>query len=237
MNALEKILYVMIIFLPSIVLWIYINRFDKEKEPKKVLIKMFFSGVLAAIATILLSSIIDWIMPGFIEYETSSLSKMFVYIFLGIALIEEVTKWVAMILFGWKDSNLNSTYDIILYSMLIALGFATFENILYAINGDFISAIVRAFTAVPGHVIDGTFMGYYFYKSRLAGINSDLKAKKIYLSKAILIPTITHTIYDLLANFYDNTYVLIVFVVFILIEYIIAIKLIRRMSKNSRKIQ
>ena len=234
MNAIEKILYVIIVLLPSIALWIYINKADKEKEPKKVLIKLFCSGILAALMTLFLAFVIDLIVPGFIDYNAPASLQLFAYIFFGIALMEEVSKYATMRIFGWKDSNLNSTYDIILYSMLIALGFATFENILYAIDGNFASAITRALTAVPGHVIDGSFMGYFLCKARLAEISADKKQKNINLLLAVLIPTITHAIYDYLAMISYNVIVLILFIIFVIFEYVVSIKLIKKMSKNSK---
>ena len=164
MNVFEYIVLIFITILPTILLWLYINKLDKRKEPQNVLIKLFTAGVLSAILTLIISLIICFILPWFMDYEVKLSINGFLYVFFGIGLIEEISKFLMFYLIGYKDENLDETYDIVLYCMLVALGFATFENILYSLEGTLSTAILRLFTAVPGHVIDGSFMGYFVCK-------------------------------------------------------------------------
>jgi len=50
-------------------------------------------------------------------------------------------------------------FDGIVYSTFVSLGFATIENILYAIVGGFQAVIVRAIFTVPAHAFFGISMG------------------------------------------------------------------------------
>ena len=55
-----------------------------------------------------------------------------------------------------------SFYDIVVYAVFVALGFAAFENILYVFDLQSIQVgIFRGLLAIPGHVCDGIAMGYY----------------------------------------------------------------------------
>ena len=68
MNLFEYLVLIFITILPTILLWLYINKLDKIKEPKKVLVKLFTAGVLSAFVTLLLTLIVCFIFPwyGFI---------------------------------------------------------------------------------------------------------------------------------------------------------------------------
>ena len=225
MEVFGSMLFIAFTLLPTFLLWIYINKYDKNKEPTGVLVKLFFGGVLSAIATIIISSIVEGFIPYFSDYVVKFDVAGFLYVFFGIAFIEEITKLTMIYLLGWKDKNLDETYDVALYSMLVALGFATFENILYCMEGDFGTAIVRLFTAVPGHVIDGAFMGYFLYKARTT------KRKK-YFFLALMVPSLTHALYDFLC--YDETDLgFLLFIILVIAEFIVAIKLIKNLSKNN----
>lgn len=226
MEVFGSMLFIAFTLLPTFLLWIYINKYDKNKEPTGVLVKLFFGGVLSAIATIIISSIVEGFIPDFSDYVVNIDVAGFLYVFFGIAFIEEISKLTMIYLLGWKDKNLDETYDVALYSMLVALGFATFENILYCMEGDFGTAIVRLFTAVPGHVIDGAFMGYFLYKARTT------KRKK-YFFLALMVPSLTHALYDFLC--YDETDLgFLLFIILVIVEFIVAIKLIKNLSKNNR---
>lgn len=225
MEVFGSMLFIAFTLLPTFLLWIYINKYDKNKEPTGVLVKLFFGGVLSAIATIIISSIVEGFIPYFSDYVVKIDVAGFLYVFFGIAFIEEITKLTMIYLLGWKDKNLDETYDVALYSMLVALGFATFENILYCMEGDFGTAIVRLFTAVPGHVIDGAFMGYFLYKARTT-------KRKRYFFLALMVPSLTHALYDFLC--YDETDLgFLLFIILVIAEFIVAIKLIKNLSKNN----
>lgn len=228
MNLLEQLILVFITILPTILLWKYINKLDKAKEPQKVLVKLFTGGVLSALITVAISLIICIFIPGFMDYNVGLNISGFLYVFFGIGLIEEFSKLLMMYCFGWKDENFDETYDAVLYCMVVALGFATFENILYSIDGTLLTAIMRLFTAVPGHVIDGAFMGYFIYKVKVSN------KKMQNLTLALLVPTLTHTLYDFIALTAIDWAGILLFIGFVILEFVVAIILVKKISKYSR---
>jgi len=222
--------YLLVIFLsvlPIILLWKYINNLDPRKEPKNILLKLFLGGFLAIIITLVISYLLSFIFDDFFEYEVSKGLVGFLYTVLGIGLVEEFSKFLMLYVFGWNDKNLDETYDIILYPMIVSLGFAATENIMYSLDGGIATSIFRIFTAVPGHVFDGAFMGYFLYLYRM---NSN---KKNNLILAVLAPSLIHGIYDYIAFTAENVFDILVFIIFVVAEFIVAKKLIKNMAKNS----
>jgi RsiW-degrading membrane proteinase PrsW (M82 family) len=68
----------------------------------------------------------------------------------------------------------------IVYASFVALGFACFENLLYVSDTGVFTGVVRAFTAIPGHVCDGVLMGSYLALAKLYQIKGDLKLSNKY---------------------------------------------------------
>jgi RsiW-degrading membrane proteinase PrsW (M82 family) len=106
--------------------------------------------------------------------------------------VEEGIKFFTFWFFLWENKNFNETYDGIVYSVFISLGFATTENIGYVLLSGFHTAFIRSITAVPAHALFGVTMGYYLGKAKFA----DEKRKMRYLILAFIVPIVLHGIYD-----------------------------------------
>lgn len=210
-------------FLPIILIGFYYYQKDSEKEPKGLLQKLFFSGIISAILVIIISFITIIIFPEYLNLEKASLFKIFLYSFVFVALIEEVCKWLMVYKISYYHKENNQFYDIILYSVFTSLGFAFFENLLYVINHDnsLWVAIFRGITAIPAHACFGTFMGYYLSKSKTQKDN-------FYLS--LLIPILLHGIYDFLI-LSGNIILVCIFLVFIVTMFVITILKIKQVIR------
>lgn len=182
---------------PIILLGSYVYFKDKDKEPKKLLLKLFVGGILAAALTVVLNIFIRNIFPFFKQdYTVYNQVQLFLYTFIIVGLVEEVSKWILLYIFSYHDKDFDQLYDMIVYSVFIALGFALVENILYVYDGGLWVALVRLFVAVPGHVSMSIFMGYYLAFAKLSETQKKTYLKKKYILLSILIPSIFHGIYD-----------------------------------------
>lgn len=221
--------------LPVALIGNYIYKKDKNKEPTNLLIKLFFAGVLSVILVLILTWICELIFPIFNEEtENLNLIQLFFYVFLGIALIEEFCKWIMVYKISYNSEEFDELYDMIIYSVFVALGFACIENIMYVFTGGITTGILRAIYAVPGHACDGVFMGYYLGLSKLCEHKKDLKLKKRYLILSLLVPVILHGIYDYCV-FSNNALFVLCFYVFVVFLYIHSIKKIKKISSINRK--
>lgn len=229
--------------LPTIILGNIIYKNDKiEKEPKSLLIKLAICGVISVILTLVLTSILGIIIPFFNNdnYLNLDALSLAIYVFVGIALIEEFSKWIFTYIIAWKNKEFNHVYDAIVYSVFVSLGFATVENLMYVLfNETFAEAIrvalMRMVLSVPGHAFFGVMMGYYLGLAKLTYVNGIKNKSMRYLFFSILVPTICHFLFDylLMVNF-DFSF--LVFLFFVIIMFSVAILKIKRLSKVTTNI-
>ena len=223
--------------LPVFLLGKYIYNKDKNKEPVEILIKLFLGGILSCFLVLIVSSILGLIFPILsAEHETLNLLELIFYVFVGVALVEECCKWIFVYKISYNDKHFEEIYDMIVYSVFVALGFAFFENLLYVFQGGIGTGIMRAILAVPGHACDGVFMGYYLGLSKLNLLkgNNSLAKKNMILS--ILVPTLMHGIYDY-CLFTGNIFFLIIFLIFVVCIDIKTIKRVKKIASENRKMK
>lgn len=182
---------------PGLALLLFFYLKDKyEKEPLKLLIKLFILGALILFPT----AFIEIYLKNLgLDTGSSNLLSKFVSVFFGIALVEEFFKFIILIFFAYRNVNFNEPYDGIMYSVTVSLGFATLENILYVLKGGLGVGILRAFSAVPGHAIFAVFMGYYLGNAKFVKMKSQHKYKVFkYIFLSIFSATFIHALYDFL---------------------------------------
>lgn len=185
----------MLAILPSVLLLVYIYKNDKkDKEPMKLLIKLFCFGMISTAA----ASTAETVLDAIVEVITvrGSVAFAFLEAFLVAGLCEEVVKYVALNRTTWKNRNFNCAFDGIIYSTYVSLGFATLENLMYVSDGGISTAIARMFSSVPGHTCFGVFMGFFYSKARIAESNGNYLQSKKYKKMALIVPIILHGIYD-----------------------------------------
>ncbi len=220
--------------IPSIILFIIVWRNDKtEKEPVSLLLKLFAFGALTIISAVLIGQTGALLLQ--MALPETSLVYMFIDNFFLTALVEEGGKYFVLKKSTWKHPAFNFTFDAVVYSVCASLGFATLENIIYLIDGDLGTAVLRGLLSVPGHVSYAIFMGYYYGMAKQASVKGDESQKKNYLAKALWIPVILHGFYDFCLT--TEYIILILFiVVFEVILSIVAIKKVRKLSVADRSI-
>lgn len=233
---MNTLLLFTIAILPVVLILKYIHGKDKNKEPISLLVKLFFAGVASCFLVLLISMVLEPIFP-FMQIDLSSpetsFLDVFLYSFIGVALIEEFCKFSMTYVLGYRHKAFDEAFDIVVYSIFVAIGFAGFENILYVLPNGIGTGISRGLLAVPGHACDGLFMGCYLSLAKLAAVRKDKIEERDNIIKSIAIPTVLHGIYDFCC-FIGSDLFFIVFIIFVITMYIIAIKKINYLSKNNK---
>ena len=221
-----KILFTLAV-LPVILLGFYIYKKDNNKEPEGLLFKIFFFGVLTCIPVL----ICELAAGEFFDTEDSSIGfiSMFINVFFGVGLIEEIFKWFVTRKFGYKSKEYDEVYDIIVYSVFASLGFACIENILYVFSNGIGTAIARALLSVPGHACFGVIMGYFLSKAKLNELHGNTSKCNTNLLLSIVMPSLVHTMYDALL-FDGSDLNIIIFFIFDIFMVIYCFSLVRKMS-------
>ena len=218
------ILLIIISILPVIIFGDYIYSSDKNKEPIKLVAKFFLLGILSGIIVILFSFLMELFVPSInIDIDSNNINylTLFFRTFIYIGFVEELSKWIFTYKLGYNNKEFDEMYDMIVYAVFTALGFALLENLFYVfLDGGIAIGISRGLLSVPGHMCFGIFMGYYLSMAKYASFNGNYKLESINKIKSILIPTILHGVYDYCC--FAGSYFVFIFFIFIIFLYILS---------------
>ena len=254
-------IYMALGLLPAFLLLFYIYKMDRiEKEPKGLLVGLFFLGVGATIPTMIVEVILSILNNGIFfgsftkDYEYLFVDgKVYLYEFVnnffGIALVEEGFKWLFMFLLTRKSKSFNCLFDGVVYATFVSLGFAAAENVLYVFTGGLVTGLARMITAVPGHCAFAVVMGYFYSKWFIAR-NSGALEKNLYQNRvisttpsgfgagkflflSILLPMLIHGFYDFCCTFTAVSWVYwIILLLLLVFLYIICFRNVYVLSKK-----
>jgi RsiW-degrading membrane proteinase PrsW (M82 family) len=172
---------------PCVAIGLYIYLKDKhEREPIGLLLRAFLYGAMSIGITYAVSKLINQV----ITIDEKNLTEQAVHAFLIVALVEEASKFLFVRGMLYNNVNFNEPFDGIVYSVMVGMGFATFENVLYVLNSGLSVGVLRMFTAVPAHACFAVLMGYYLGKAKF-----DHK-KGYYALYALGVATLFHGAYD-----------------------------------------
>ncbi|MBK9247306.1 MAG: PrsW family intramembrane metalloprotease [Ignavibacteria bacterium] len=144
---------------PGLAIAIYVYWRDKfEREPLSLMVKCFVLGMVSIIPAILLELLGTKV---FGNYSPDNFFQTAFHAFVIVGLSEEWSKYLFLKGYAYRKSDFNEPYDGITYSVMVSMGFATLENIMYVAQGGFEVAILRMFLSVPAHATFGVIMGYY----------------------------------------------------------------------------
>jgi len=204
---------------PGLAICVYIFWKDRfEKEPLSLLVKCFFLGILSAIPAVILSLI----------GESFLKESLFLNVFIGIALSEELSKFLFLRYYAFKKEAFNEPYDGITYSVMISMGFATIENIMYTFSGGISVGILRMFTAVPAHATFAILMGYFIGLAKFKSENSTR-----YLFYGLGSATFFHGAYDYCLFQNDYPIVILGAIASLIVGIYLSIKAIKIHNRQS----
>jgi RsiW-degrading membrane proteinase PrsW (M82 family) len=183
---------------PGLAIILYIYRKDSyDKEPKRHLLVCFFLGMLSILPAFILEK-----AGGFIFGDMGRSSSIFFYAFFAFVVVacsEEGCKFAMIKWYAYPKKDFDEPFDGIMYSIMVAMGFATVENIGYVQQHGYGTAILRMFLSVPAHAAFGIIMGYYI------GLAKFNKEKAIgYLIKGLLLAILFHGAFDFFLFLQDS---------------------------------
>jgi RsiW-degrading membrane proteinase PrsW (M82 family) len=169
---------------PAIAIIFYIIGKDKyNKEPFKNLFISFLLGIVSTLPAILLQTLFKTSIG---VYETENPVLYYALLaFCIVGLSEEGSKYLMLRFYAYNRKAFDEPLDGIIYGVMVSMGFATLENILYVSQSGFSTAIVRMFLSVPAHACFGVIMGYYVGMAKFNKANGRF-LKRVGLFLAIL---------------------------------------------------
>ncbi len=177
--------------LPVIALLWFFEKQDKgRKEPKKLVRKVFWWGVISTIFAGTVGVFVDEI---WFALNLPNIAYIFLTSFITAALIEEAFKLFVVKKFAYNNEHFNEVMDGITYAIVASLGFAALENILYVMDGGLAVGLIRAVISVPAHALFSGVMGYYIGKARF--LSSDTQRRNIIL-KGYFFAVLYHGLFN-----------------------------------------
>ena len=183
-------LLLLLAILPGLIISYAIFRIDKyEREPLVPLILCFISGGAATVPAV---SVERWTVSGMAP-PPYDLAQTFILAFGALSFTEELAKFILLLTLAFPHKFFNEPLDGIVYAVLIAMGFATWENVAYADRFGLQTVLVRSLTAVPAHLTFAIVQGYF---TGLAKFDPPRQAGLLALGLGLAV--LLHGLYDLL---------------------------------------
>ncbi len=229
-------IYIAAAVLPALYLMRVIYNLDTfEKEPPALLRACVVRGVYAAFLAIVLEIAGQFLM-GLARITPNSPLYVMVLAFGVVAVAEEGAKFFFLHRLTWNDPNFNYRFDGIVYSAFVSLGFAAFENIKYVFNYGLSVAGPRAVLSIPGHLGFAIAFGYFYGRARVAANQGYSVRARNNLIAGYLAAVLLHGFYDTCAMTGTPTSTT-VFLVFVIIMYIVIIRLVRKEARTNMQIR
>ena len=221
--------------IPAVILLVRVERLDRlEKESTGLLLSLVVFGVVSTSVAALGERIGIAVLNRLFAQE-SVLCDVLLY-FGVVAFSEEGAKYVLLKRRTWRSPEFNCQFDGVVYGVFVALGFALWENIGYVAMYGLSTALIRAVTAVPGHACFGVFMGVWYGMAKRREGAGDEEGSKRMRVRALLIPALLHGFYDFVAS-RESAAGSLVFIVFVILMFVTAYRLVRHVSDNDSYIQ
>ncbi|MBI2120338.1 MAG: PrsW family intramembrane metalloprotease [Parcubacteria group bacterium] len=191
--------------LPALLwLWFWLKEDKAHPEPKRIIFTAFFIGMLG--------------VPIAIFFEKMAMDKIGAItftLFLSWAIIEEVVKYAAASMSGFRSKYFDEPIDAIMYLISASLGFAALENVLFifsAIADDgFAGALVTGQLRFVGasllHVASSALIGF----SVAFGLCETRFKRGLYLCVGLLTGISLHTAFNYLIMITNGEYLLSIF--------------------------
>jgi RsiW-degrading membrane proteinase PrsW (M82 family) len=170
-------------------LWFFYHKDALHPEPRWLVAKTFLLGMLAVVPAAIVEGVASLILP----YDGSG---NVVFIFLGMMMVvgpaEELSKYAAVRWSIWGRPDFDEPVDGLVYAAAGALGFATVENVLYALQFGASVMLARGPISTLGHVLFAASWGYAL------GIAGQLKPGKgvARIRKGLLAASLAHGAFD-----------------------------------------
>lgn len=165
--------------------WFFYRQDSAAREPIGRVLLTFGFGMLAVLPAARIEA-------PFRELLTNPPHPV-VHLLLMIALVgvvEEVAKFSAFYLAAYRSRELDEPVDGVIYGSIAGVGFATLENILYAVSYGMGVVPVRGVIATLAHASFSGLAGYYAARVKLLGAP---RSEGVY---GVLLAAVLHGLYN-----------------------------------------
>ena len=172
--------------LPVPIVYLFYYRYFNVKPSYLRQVEHFSYGSILAIIILLVARF----FPEFPGNDSTAVSG-----FIKAALVEKGSAFVVIFILSKIQRHELMVMNFVTSAMLIGLGFATIENIMYALTIRETVIIVRLLSSVPLHVLTCGLIGYHIAVMELYR-SPGIRVRRF--MRAIIVPVLFHGLYDTL---------------------------------------
>lgn len=181
-------LLLLLAFVPGVLIALYIYLRDlREPEPSG---QLLLTAVYGAVA-FFISRGIGFLLHQFIYTDDTSVASQMISAFVFVGLLGEGFKFLFLRGMTFYNKHFNQPFDGIVYALMAGMGYTTAENILYVVNGDTETAMLRMITGAPANAVFAVIMGYFLGEAKM-----DASKTLLYSILALLLAAFAHGYYD-----------------------------------------
>jgi RsiW-degrading membrane proteinase PrsW (M82 family) len=164
---------------------------DKYKpESKQGLLGAFVVGGVIELPPALFELIVMATL-GHDHFRKLEIAGALVGAFIVVAVAEEGAKFWVLRYYAYPRKEFSEPLDGIVYGAVVALGFATVENLFYVMHYGYKAGIAKMFITVPGHYVYGVIMGYYVGKAKF-----ETQHQTAHMLRGLFYAIVLHGAYD-----------------------------------------
>lgn len=187
MDIIILIVAILVSLVPSLLLYKWIQKKEKDEKYKKIYKSAFVKGIIAIFPIILTSLIFNIIGRISGLKDLNPLLYQLYYKFIVLAFAEELVKFIMFKNVLKKNKYEYSWYNLTILIVMVGLGFECIENVTFSFGSGIIEMFIKGISL--GHAGYGFIMGWFYGKMQKTG-------KKIYGLFSFLIPWFLHGLYD-----------------------------------------
>lgn len=188
MGILTKLVVIAFAIFPAAVLTAFLVSHYRKRMGPRLIVRTLSLGVISGMLVLSAGPIIRWATGFAAPGVESALANAF----LGAAGPEELAKFLLLYFVVQEHKDCDSGGDLFCAAMLIGLGFAGLENILYLLrSADWLNlGTMRGVLSIPAHMVFGGIMGLFAaraYRGQMPALSWVL---------ALIVPILGHGFYD-----------------------------------------
>ncbi len=172
--------------MPVPVIYFFYHRYFLVKPSYLYHLEYFIYGAILALVLLLAG---PYLIPDLPLHGAAARG------FLSASLVEKAGAFIFIAILTYRTPPLLMVLNMVISAMLLGLGFATIENIMYAVSIREPVIAVRLFSSVPLHVLTCGIIGYGLALMRFSG---SWEGRARYALGAFLVPYLFHGTYDTL---------------------------------------
>ena len=201
---MEYLKYLSFIIPPLIAVLVYLYlKYKSSNWSVSMLINSFLWGMFSIVLVLLVQ-----ITASFFELDKlTNIRRVLFYALVISALFAELGKFIILRALAYPKKEFKTPVDGIVFAVMVSMGFATMNNILYFINIPNLSvSIPNALSAGPANAIFGVLMGFFI------GLGKLRKMKIVDLMTGFAAAVFFHGLYSFCLLTKDNKLLLAFFI-------------------------